>query len=134
MKERLVVAGGGAAGLGLAAIFHFAALSLQEKLSFLLLLPAGGAVIFVLLSGISLLETGLMLLALRRFAAQLPLRFLGAACALYVSFAGVYALGYALLAADARGIQLLSALAVVRVGTLVFIPIAQTKQTIFPAR
>lgn len=111
----------GAAGIVLAALFYFFALQLQGALKFLLLLPEAGIVIFGLLLGVSALEIGAMTFALRKLAEQLPPVMVCAIAVGYVAFAGVYAIGYALLVPDVRGLQILAALAFVRWLTLFFV-------------
>ncbi len=108
----------GAAGIFLTALFYFLALRVQGALKFLLLLPDAGIVIFVLLLLVSLIEIAVMTFALRRLAKLVPFRMLCVIAGGYVAFAGMYAVVYALLVPETRGIQILAALCVVRWFTL----------------
>ncbi len=118
----------GAAGLILAALYYFSALQMQGALSFLLLIQEAGFVIFILMFAVSLVEIVVMMIALLRLVARVSMLILGLVAAAYVSFAGVYAIGYALLVPDLRGIQFLAAFAFVRWLTLLLIrPAYKTK-------
>ncbi|MCG3140326.1 MAG: hypothetical protein HDKAJFGB_01372 [Anaerolineae bacterium] len=128
MQTRIFLTLAGAAGMVLAALFYFLAEYAQGALSFLLLLPSAGFVIFGLLLFISFGEIFVMTAGLRRLAARLPTRLLYLVAAGYVAFAGAYALLYALLVPDPRGIQILAALCLARWFTLFLIaPLSQTK-------
>lgn len=120
MNRRGFLLGSGAAGLILAALFYFASNELLGVLRFLVLIPDAGSIIFLLLLAVSLFEIGVMTLALARFARQLPFGIVCAIAAGYVSFAGIYALAYALFDDDVQGVRWLSALALVRWFTLLF--------------
>lgn len=113
-EARVGLVGCGAAGMVLAALFYFVAAQVQGALAFLLMTREAGIVIFAIFLGVSLVEIGVMPIALRRLAVRLPPKLWCVTAAGYVAFAGVYAIGYALLVEDARGIQILSALAGVR--------------------
>ena len=121
MKTRLFLSLAGAAGIVLAALFYFCALQAQGALKFLLLIADAGVVIFVLLLLVSLIEIGAMTFALMRLAKQLTFRMIALIAAGYVAFAGVYAIGYALLVPDVRGTQILAVFCVVRWFTLWFV-------------
>ncbi len=128
MYARFFLLLSGAAGLGLVALFYFFALFAQGALHFLLLIPSAGFAIFGLLLFVAGAEILVMAVGLRRLAARLPRRLLYLVAAGYVGFAGVYALLYALLVPDPRGIQILAALGLVRWFTLFFVaPVLQTK-------
>lgn len=128
MPTRIFLLLSGAVGLVLAALLYFIALNVQGWLNFLIFVPDAGIVFFLLLLGVALLEIGVMLFGLQRIASGLPNVVLYGVAAGYVAFAGVYALLYALLVIDERGIQFLAALAVVRWLTLWFIrPVPLTK-------
>lgn len=116
--KRILLLVFGAAGIFLAALFYFLALRVQGALKSLLLIADAGIVIFVLLLLVSLIEIGVMTLALTRLAKELPFRMICLIAGGYVSFAGVYAVVYALLVPNARGTQILAALCVVRWFTL----------------
>ncbi len=118
MKQRVFLWLSGAAGIVLAALFYLLALQLQGALKTLLLIPDAGFVIFVLLLLVSVIELAVMTFALRHLAKQLPFRLICLIAAGYVAFAGVYAIGYAMIVPDARGSLVLAALCVVRWFTL----------------
>lgn len=128
MRARSVLLLAGAAGLVLAALIYLVARRVQGAFSFLILIPAASFIFFLLLWCIALVEIVVMTYALRRLAAQLPGHWLNLIAVGYVAFASVYALTYALLVPDERGIQILAAFCVVRWFTLFFIaPVSQTK-------
>jgi len=114
MTTRLSFLLSGAAGLILAALLYFIAVELRGASSFIVLIPEAGLVIFAILLFISLAEIIVMIFSLKRLASQLPPCLLNLLAAVYVGFAGVYALFYALLVNELRGIQLLAALSLVR--------------------
>lgn len=125
---RILLLLSGAAGIVFAALLYWLAVLLQGALSFLLLIPSAGFVIFGLLLLVSLFEIFVMTAGLRRLAARLPNNLLYLIAAGYVGFAGVYALLYGLLVPDERGIQILAALCIVRWFTLFLVhPVSQTK-------
>ena len=121
MNARILLLLFGAAGIVLAALLYFLATLAQGALSFLILIPAAGIVIFVLLLCISLVEIVVMTIALTRLATSLPNNLLNLIAMCYVAFASMYALVYALLVPDLRGIQILAALCVVRWFTLLLV-------------
>jgi len=128
MRARIELMLCGAAGMALAALLYWLALRAQGVLSFLLFSSAANFVIFWILLLVSLAEIFVMTVGLRRLAARLPARLLCLIAGGYVSFAGVYALLYALFVPDLRGIQILAALGLARGFTLLLIfPVAQTK-------
>lgn len=128
MSTQLWLMLAGAGGMVLAALFYFFATRVQGALSFLLLIPSAGFVIFWLLLFVSFVEIFVMTGALRRLAPRLPPRMVYLVAAAYVGFAGGYALLYALFVPDTRGIQVLAALCIVRWFTLLLIPpLSQTK-------
>lgn len=105
----------------LAALLYFFATRVQGALSFLVLIPAAGIVLFGVLLLVSCVEIFVMTAALVRLAASLPDNLLYLIAAGYVAFASIYALVYALLVPDLRGIQILAALCVVRWFTLLLV-------------
>lgn len=106
----------------LAALLAWFAVQVQGALAGFILLPGTGLVFFVLLAGVSVLEILVMTLTLRQVGWQLGTRVLSLAAVGYVAFAGVYAILYALLAADPRGILALASLCGVRWLTLWLLP------------
>lgn len=124
MKQRVLLLLSGAVGIFLTALFYFIALQIQGALSILVLIPSASSVIFVLILLVALVEIGVMTFALGQLARQLRPVYLYWIAAGYVSFAGVYALGYALFVADVQGIQILCGLAFLRWLTLLFVQLA----------
>lgn len=118
MNKRILLLLAGAVGIIVAALFCFLALYIQGALQFLVLLPNAGIVFFLLLLAVSLFEIAVMTMALRRFAKQFPFGMVCLIAAGYVGFAGIYALLYALLVPDTRGIEILTAFCFVRWATL----------------
>ncbi|HZQ06269.1 MAG TPA: hypothetical protein VFD70_06780 [Anaerolineae bacterium] len=118
MNARLSLLLFGAAGLLVAALLYFITAQIRGALSFVILTPEAGIVIFAILLFISLAEIVVMIFTLNRLARQLPPRLLNLLATIYVAFAGVYALFYAVLANELRGIQLLAALSFLRWLTL----------------
>ena len=128
MKARLIVAASGALGLAFAAFLYYLASDVRGSLRFILAIPDPNIVIFLALLSVSLLEIGIVLLVLIRFASRVPLPLLSFVVAGFVGFAGIYALLFGLFSRDALGIQVLAAFAVVRWLTLFFIPLEKRSE------
>ncbi|MCC7162864.1 MAG: hypothetical protein IT331_10260 [Anaerolineae bacterium] len=122
MSPRWSVLITGAVGLVLAALFYLLAAEMNGALRVLIMIPDASIVIFLILLAISLLEIALMMYALASLAARVPVLFLCVIAGGYVAFAGVYTLMYGLFVPDARGMQALAGLALVRWLTLWFLP------------
>jgi len=121
MRARILLLLSGAAGLVLAALLYFLAALAQGALSFLILIPSTGIVIFALLLFVACVEILVMTAALARLGASLPSKLLYLVAAGYVAFASAYAIVYALLVPDLRGVQILAALCLARWLTLLLV-------------
>lgn len=117
----------GAAGLGIAALFYFVALQVLGMLEYLPPIPEAGIVVFLLILGVALLESGAVILVLIRLATLAHSILLFWITAGFVGFAGVYTLAYGLFASDVRGVQVFAGLAVVRWVVVVILPLGRMK-------
>lgn len=111
----------GAVGLGLAALFYFAALEIHGVLEYLPLVPEQGIVIFLLILGIELFEMGGTAFGMAWLAARVPLGVLDVVAPVYVALGGLYVLGYGVFSADERGLVVLAGLVVARWLVLLFL-------------
>lgn len=123
MKPRVILVASGVFGLAFAAFLAYLANDVRGSLRFALAIHDPNLVIFLALLSVSLLEVGIVLLILIRFAPRLPLPLLSFVAAGFVGFAGIYALLFGFFSRDALGIQVLASFAVVRWLTLFFIPL-----------
>lgn len=105
----------GAAGLVVAALIYFGALGLRGALSGILPNGLAGTIIFFILLVVSILEIGVMVLALRQMlSARLEREFIYALNLIYVAFASVYAAIFLILVGDTSLGVVLAGLSLVR--------------------